>query len=314
MIPSFKNYIWGGDRLAKEFGKKTDGCTVAESWEVSCHPDGPSFVGSGEFEGMALREVLDARPEWISPGCADASGFPILIKLIDAKQNLSLQVHPDDAYARAHENDNGKNEAWYIIDCEPGAGLILGLREHTSPIDIPAMINDGVILDYVNTVPVKPGDSFLIPAGLLHAVCGGALIAEVQQSSNITYRVYDYGRLETDGKPRALHIDKAAAVIDETLRSYNGADFAVTRRCDGFWIADLADWRFFKTSKLSIDGEASLVCDSSFHALLVIEGAFSVAAPGPQPISVIKGASVFIPAGLGKYMIKGRGQILLTTI
>ena len=313
MLPAFKDYIWGGDRLPNEFGKVTGLRPVAESWEVSCHPDGPSVVANGAYSGRPLAAVLDERPEWIAPGSAGASRFPILIKLIDARQNLSLQVHPNDVYARARENDNGKNEAWYIIDCKPGAGLIMGLRDVAGNEGIPEMIANGAILEHAVTVPVKPGDCYLVPAGLLHSICGGVLIAEVQQSSNVTYRVYDYGRVGADGKPRRLHVERAADVIDGALRARNCADFAVARRCDGYDLTPLADWPFFKLSALDIDGAAAVACDASFHALLATDGAFVISCPAALDVAAAKGDSVFIPAGLGKYTIAGRGRVLLAT-
>ena len=325
LSPAFKDYLWGGNRLIDEYKKNTDLRPVAESWELSCHPDGLCKVESGDLKGRILADLLDEYPEWIGSGATGARDFPILIKFIDAKQDLSLQVHPGDAYARANENDNGKNEAWYVLDREPGATLILGLKTNAPPDKIQSLLAGGAILDYVNTIPVEPGDCYCVPAGLLHAIGGGILVAEVQQSSNVTYRVYDYGRVGVDGKPRQLHTKRAAAVIDGTLRAYNNKDAASIRQFRGYSVADLVDWPYFKLSQLDIDGEARLECGcEAFHALLITEGEFTVDyydAPstgentaGEQAWQARKGACVFVPAGLGSYSLRGKGRVLLATV
>ena len=234
--PSFKDYIWGGDRLAREYGKRAARLPIAESWELSCHPDGPSAIANGPLAGMPLPEALARWPQMAGSraGIDGPSGFPILVKLIDAKEDLSLQVHPDDAYARAREGSFGKNEVWYVIDCEPGARLALGLLQPVPPElrqgapspreELLARISDGSIISLTRFVEVQPGDCFCVRAGLLHAICAGILIAEIQQNSNITYRVNDYGRLGADGKPRPMHIEQAADVIDAGLVATNARD------------------------------------------------------------------------------------------
>ena len=314
LSPAFKDYIWGGDRLVKEYGKKTDMRPVAESWELSCHPDGYSHIASGAYKGRTLAGVLGERPDWVATGAAARaySGFPILIKLIDAKRDLSLQVHPNDDYAKKYENDNGKNEAWYVIDCEPGSSLILGLGENMPEGGVSALLKDESILKYVRDVPVKPGDCFCVPAGLLHAIRGGVLIAEVQQSSNVTYRVFDYGRTGPDGRPRQLHTNHAARVIDASARAGNAAENAVTRQFDGYRAADLIDWPYFKLSRIDVNGVARLLCGDTFQALLVVDGELAV--ESEVSLAAEKGACVFIPAGLGRYALRGRGQALITTI
>jgi mannose-6-phosphate isomerase len=278
--PAFKDYIWGGERLVADYGKRTGLRPVAESWELSCHPDGPSTVENGLFAGQALERVLREHPEFAGTACAPGA-FPVLVKLIDAKQNLSLQVHPDDAYAREHEDSLGKNEMWYVADCEPGASLILGFGRAMGKGEIAGAIKDGSILDAVNAVPVSPGDCFCVPAGMLHAIGAGIVIAEIQQSSNVTYRVCDYGRTGADGKPRPLHAERAADVIDTGLSAKNSARGAAPRRRAGYAETVLADWRYFRVSRLDIsagaDSPAELCCgEGSFHGLLVIDGGLSL--------------------------------------
>ena len=212
LIPPIKDYIWGGTKLREEFGKESGLERLAESWELSCHKDGVSVISGGEFDGMTLSEFVEEHPEALGKNCGRFEFFPVLIKLIDARDDLSVQVHPDDDYAMRVEGGYGKTEVWYVIDCEEGAELIYGFAEETDSDTFRRAIEEGTLLDIVNRVPVKKGDVFFIEAGTLHAIGKGILIAEIQQNSNTTYRVYDYGRLGADGKPRELHIDKALDV------------------------------------------------------------------------------------------------------
>ena len=214
-----KDYLWGGNRL-REFGKESDADKIAESWELSCHPDGESVIASGDYAGMTLPAFLAAHPEAAGESCRDFERFPVLIKLIDAHDNLSVQVHPDDAYALAHEGEYGKTEMWYIVDAEPGAELLYGFARDVTKEEFRRAIEENTLLDLVRHVPVRPGDVFFIPAGTLHAIGKGILIAEIQQNSNTTYRVYDYGRVGKDGKPRELHIAKALDVTRLTPADY----------------------------------------------------------------------------------------------
>ncbi|MBQ2487675.1 MAG: class I mannose-6-phosphate isomerase, partial [Ruminococcus sp.] len=211
---AFQDYIWGGTRLRDEFGKESDLERLAESWELSCHPAGPAVIMNSVNKGLTLKEYLEQ--DWavrVGEGAARFSTFPVLIKLIDACQDLSVQVHPDDRYAREHEGgENGKTECWYIVDCEEGAALAYGFNRELTKEEFRASIQNGTLLDVVQLMPVNKGDVFFIEPGTLHAIGAGILIAEIQQNSNITYRVYDYDRVGLDGKPRELHIDKAVDV------------------------------------------------------------------------------------------------------
>ena len=212
LIPSVADYIWGGRRLIEEYGIKTDKDPAAEAWVLSCHSAGPSTVEDGEFKGQTLEQVWENHKEICGTNGNKFEFFPILIKFIDAKNNLSIQVHPDNDYAMRVEGEYGKTEAWYILDCDEGAELILGFNREVSVEEFKKAAQSEEMLNIVNKVKVKKGDLFFIESGTLHAICKGILLAEVQQNSNTTYRVYDYGRVGADGKPRALHIDKAADV------------------------------------------------------------------------------------------------------
>lgn len=309
MIPAFKDYLWGGQRLVEEFGKKTDMRPLAESWEVSCHPDGPSVVENGEFAGKTLAQVLAQYPIFLGTAWENTGEFPVLIKLIDAKDNLSLQVHPDNAYAKENEGQQGKNEMWYVVDALPGSALIIGFQKEVSPEELKERIENNTILDIVNSIPVKAGDCFEIPAGMLHAIGAGVLVAEVQQSSNVTYRVYDYDRRGADGKPRELHVKKALDVTNSVLATKNtGENPSHTK--DSLEVTPLSSWQWFTANKLVAKGSGSIqVNETSFQALTVLEGQCTVAWQGGD-LTASKGESVFLPASLGPVTIAGDATLL----
>lgn len=304
LAPACKDYLWGGRRLLDEYGKSFDGDRLAETWEFSCHPDGPSIIASGAHAGMTL-------PQWLAgPGkgalgrsCRRFDGCPVLIKLIDAAKDLSIQVHPDNAYAALHEGQAGKTEMWYVVDCEPGAFLYYGFRQEISKEEFARRIADNSLPEVLHAVPVHKGDVFFIEAGTIHAIGKGILIAEIQQSSNVTYRVYDYGRLGADGKPRALHIRQALDVTrlaPPKERESGGADLAV---CD-----------YFAVRRLELDGDlqGSAGADS-FHTLLVLEGQGKLRCGGEeQPFT--KGDSLLLPAGSGAYTLQGRATLLRSCV
>ena len=210
-----KDYLWGGNRLREEFGKESDADKIAESWELACHKDGSSILTSGSDAGLNLREYLDKNGTAVlGTNCADCTTVPVLIKLIDAKQDLSIQVHPDDDYAMRVEGEAGKTEMWYIVDAAPHAALYYGLKQEVTKAEFEQRIHDQTLTEILNRVEVKPGELYFIPSGTLHAIGAGILLAEIQQNSNTTYRVYDYGRRGADGKLRPLHIAKALDVTN----------------------------------------------------------------------------------------------------
>ena len=212
--PVGKDYLWGGNRLNDDFSKGIAMSPLAETWECSTHPAGVSVVGSGRFEGKLLTEVLSEHPEMLGRYANKDGQLPILIKLIDAKEDLSVQVHPDDSLARRRHNCSGKTEMWYVMKAEPGAHIFSGLNQPISKYEYEKRVEDGSICDVLTRLDVHEGDVFYIPAGRIHAICGGVLLAEIQQSSNITYRIFDYNRPGLDGKPRQLHISEAREAID----------------------------------------------------------------------------------------------------
>lgn len=302
-----KDYLWGGTKL-REYGKSSDKDIIAESWELSCHPDGESIIADGDYAGRTLTAFLAEHPEALGTNCARFDRFPVLIKLIDAKDNLSVQVHPDDAYALANEGEYGKTEMWYIVDAQPGAELIYGFKERITKEEFRRAIEENTLLDKVNRVPVKKGDVFFIEAGTLHAIGKGILIAEIQQNSNTTYRVYDYGRVGADGKPRELHVEKALEVTTLTpAKPQNQLPATGSTQL-------LAHCDYFFTTCTEVETFCQVGCDrTSFVHLLVLEGD-AVLQTQQDKIPVTKGTSVFVPAGTGAFRIIGKCKFINTTI
>ncbi|SDB37771.1 mannose-6-phosphate isomerase, type 1 [Ruminococcaceae bacterium FB2012] len=310
--PAFKDYIWGGTRLRDDFGKKCDLDKVAESWELSCHKDGPSVVAEGEDKGLTLREYIDKYGRAVlGTNCERFEFFPILIKLIDAKDNLSVQVHPDNEYAQRVEGEYGKTEMWYVVDCDEGAELLYGFKHEISKEEFARRIADNTLLEVTNNVPVHKGDVFFIEAGTLHAIGKGILIAEIQQNSNTTYRIYDYGRVGKDGKPRELHVEKAKDVT--RLAPAKKYPETPVEKHEGYTSKLLAKCEYFTTYALDIDGTAKLEADgTSFNDLLFLEGEGTVS--GDSETQFKKGDSIFITAGTGKYTVSGKCRAVLTRI
>lgn len=307
LIPPIKDYIWGGTRLRKEFGKESSLDRLAESWELSCHKDGMSVISGGEFSGMTLDAFLRKHPEAFRTDCTAFEEFPILIKLIDARDNLSVQVHPDNEYARKFEGDNGKTEMWYIAECDEDAELIYGFRESITKEEFRRAIEENTLLDKLNRVKVNKGDVFFITPGTLHAIGKGILIAEIQQSSNVTYRVYDYGRIGADGKPRELHIGKALEVTKtEPAMIYRQPEPLMISGAECY---PLCECEYFVTTKYDISDELEINVQDTFMHILVLDGKGDISG-----IPVKKGSSVFVPAGTGIINIKGECSLIITTI
>lgn len=312
--PAFKDYIWGGTRLRDDFGKKCALPKIAESWELSCHKDGMSVIANGEFKGLTLSEFIQKEgKDVLGSSCDKFEDFPILIKLIDAKDNLSVQVHPDNEYAQRVEGEYGKTEMWYIVDCDDGAELLYGFKKEISKEEFKERIENNTLLEVTNSVPVKKGDVFFIRSGTLHAIGKGNLIAEIQQNSNTTYRIYDYGRVGSDGKPRQLHIDKALDVTKLCPAKPYPVSKPVQK--DGYTEKLLSSCEYFTVYSMDIDGGASLAADSSsFVHILVLDGNAVLSGDNTDDIDLVKGSSVFIPAGFGSFKINGKCTAVKTTV
>lgn len=308
-----KDYLWGGTRLKDEYGKKTNLDKVAESWELACHKDGKSKIANGEAAGLFLEDWLAGQDKSVlGTNAASFLYFPLLIKLIDAKGDLSVQVHPDNDYAMRVEGEYGKTEMWYIVDCEPGASLLYGFKEKISKEEFERRIADNTLLEVCNRVPVKKGDVFFIDSGTLHAIGKGILICEIQQNSNTTYRIYDYGRVGKDGKPRELHVKKAIDVTKLEPPTKPTTALAKIDIIPGLDMKLLAECEYFTAYHAKLKGEASLKAGSeSFQTFTVLSGSLKLTS-GDTVLDFYKGESVFIPAGLGIYTLTGDATFILS--
>ena len=299
--PVLKDYLWGGEKLKTLFGRKSDG-VIAESWEISVHKDGESMIaGTHETFAGYLKKNRTATDK-------NGGDFPVLIKYIDAAKNLSVQVHPDDEYAQKHEHDNGKTEAWYIVSADEGAGIYCGFTRDTNKEDFLAKVHDGTVEELLNFIPVRAGDCYLIKAGTVHAIGAGCVICEIQQNSNVTYRVYDYNRRGADGKLRPLHVEKAAEVIDfkafedETnVGGYENLDGGNGR------IRNLTACKYFRVRELGLDGEFTEKNDDSFTAIDFVAGSGEI-----DGEKFVAGDSFFVPCG-ERFTITGKATAVLTT-
>ena len=308
--PVFKDYLWGGTKLRDEYGFKSDLSKLAEGWMLSCHKDGENTIENGEFFGKTITEVVKENPDFLGENGKKFEYFPILIKIIDAKDDLSVQVHPDNEYAMRVENEYGKTECWYILDCDEGAELIYGFNRDISSVEFKNRITDNTFLETVNKVKVKKGNLFFIEAGTLHAIGKGILLAEIQQNSNTTYRVYDYGRLGADGKPRDLHIEKAIDVTNCTppTRSTNPKGELV--EYEDYSTQLLTECDLFNVKKVSIKNIFDGIADEkSFVSVLVTNGNGKI-----ENIDIKKGDSLFIPANYGSFTISGNLEVIITRV
>lgn len=315
--PAVKNYLWGGQRLRDEFCKESERSPLAETWECSSHPNGPSIAASGRFSGMTLAEIIRIHPEFLGKHPEAEGELPVLVKLIDAKQDLSIQVHPDDAYAAAHENgQRGKSEMWYVLDAEPGAELVYGLKQDMSRTSLRRSIQEGTIEKYVQKIPVRKNDVFYVKAGTIHAVGGGVLIAEIQESSDLTYRLYDYQRVDKDGKARELCVEKALETANLRREDAPRQAPRVLRYRQGYASELLCRCQYFEVHRILINTERchSLVgyrADClSFRVLLCLRGCGAWVTENGSTQLFFKGDCIFFPADSAEVRLHGRAQFL----
>ena len=297
LAPALKEIIWGGTRLIDEYGLKTDGSNIAEAWLLSCHKDGNSTVVNGELCGKSLPEALEILgTDVLGKKGKNFKYFPLLIKLIDAKTDLSVQVHPSDKYALEHEGEFGKTEMWYVLDAEEGAKLYYGFKENITKDEFKKHIENGTLESILNAVKVKKGDCFFMPSGTIHAIGGGILIAEIQQHSNTTYRVYDYNRRDKDGNLRPLHIEKALDVTNLTPPPvFKNQDDETLASCE-----------YFTVKKREVKGKLESYADEySFVSILCLDGKVEFLG-----LELQKGECAFVPSGMGSFEICGNGSII----
>jgi mannose-6-phosphate isomerase len=304
--PVFKDRIWGGTRLRDIFGYSIPTETTGEAWAVSAHPNGQSIVRSGKFKGKTLGELWTHYPELFA---AKSKTFPLLVKILDASQDLSVQVHPNDDYANEHENGElGKTESWYIMESTPGAEIVFGHSAQTKEQFVD-MIGSGDWGNLLSKVQVKKGDFFFVPSGTLHALGKGIVVLEIQQSSDTTYRVYDYDRIDADGKQRDLHLEKA---IDVTTIPHIPPESQVLKiQKNGAIVTTLVSNSFFTIKHIAVDRDARFDSDDRFVIYSVIEGNGellfeSIASP------LNKGDFFILPANFGPYQLFGKMELILS--
>ena len=298
LYPECKDNIWGGVKLRDKYGKQTDKDPVAESWELSFHKDGPTRLA----DGRSLQEV--ASPADLGANCEAFPFFPMLAKFIDAKQDLSVQVHPSDSYALKHENSFGKTEMWYIVEADEGAGIYLGFKRAVTKEEYEQAIADHTLTDLLNFFEVKAGECYFIPSGTIHAIGSGCLICEIQQNSNLTYRVYDYGRKDKNGNERELHVEKALKVTALDAYAYK----PLSIKTEQGELLGLS--RYFTTTSVRVAGEKTLVADkNSFKCLMCVEGAGEI-----DGKAVALGDSWFVPAGYGEVRLSGDMHLICAEV
>lgn len=304
--PATKDYIWGGTRLKTEWGKLADTETVAECWELSTYPGSESEIDDVRFKGYTLSKLLEKYPEFFGEKLKNFKVFPVLIKLLDASGDLSVQVHPSDEYALKNEGEYGKTEMWYVLDAEEGAYIYYGFAEKVSAEEVRKAVSENAVTALLNKVYVKKGDFFLVPAGTVHALCKGVTVYEVQENSNLTYRVYDYDRKGKDGKPRELHLEKALKVMDFSPTEEAGE--AKTKVVGDAVIRKLVKTDYFSVKEVRINGEYLMYSPDSFMTFTVAEGNGEI----EGGISFKKGESYFLPA-CQMYKLRAENALIIVT-
>lgn len=302
--PIFKEMIWGGNRLKSDFDYEIPSENTGECWAISAHQNGDCVVISEPYRGKVLSELWKENRELFGKLTGDK--FPLLIKIIDAKQDLSIQVHPDDEYANAHENGAyGKTECWYILDCDDNASIVIGHNARNKK-ELEDMIHDKRWSEFIREIPIHKGDFFQIDPGCLHAIKGGTLILETQQNSDITYRVYDYDRLQ-NGKLRPLHIQQSIDVITAPFEEKKITP--VTVKKDGYSIERFVECKYYTVEKLEINGCAVMEQTHNFMNISVIDGEGTV-----DGIAIKKGTHFIIPYGYGSAELTGKMTLIISYV
>ena len=311
--PVFKNKIWGGRNLKRLFNKNISEGPVGESWEIASHDNGQSIIKNGTYRGMTIQELIAYQGQLIFGEKAEDeyyNKFPLLIKLIDARDNLSVQVHPDDQYASKYEDgESGKTEFWYILNAEPGAKIIYGVKENITKQQFKEAVNNSSINKLLNEIEVKSGDCFYIPAGTVHAIGKGIMIAEIQQNSDMTYRVYDWDRVDDNGNSRELHINKALDVIDFKISDYIKAEELLIKNTD-YKLAELINTEYFNVRTVEIYKNYKANTKNNRFYIYMNLGSEVTINYNDGRMKIKKGETVLIPAALGEYEIVGQGVLL----
>lgn len=305
--PVFKERIWGGTALKKEFGYDIPTDKIGECWAISAHPNGPSVIENGPFAGVTLDKLWNEHPELF--GNPSEKVFPLLTKILDANMDLSVQVHPNDAYAMKNENGElGKTECWYIIDCKENAEMIFGHNALTKDEFI-QLVDKGQWNDLLRRVKIKPGDFFFVPSGTIHALCEGTLVLETQQSSDTTYRVYDYDRRDDQGNLRELHIEKAIEVTSVPHQEIKG-NTSIEEKGD-LTITTFVNSEFFSVYKWDVKGSAYFTANDQYLLISVLKGNGTFI-HNDETYSLTKGTHFIVPVGMGDFEIRGDCQLIVS--
>lgn len=307
--PVFQERIWGGDKLKTEFGYEIPSNKTGEAWIISAHPHGPSVIKNGPLTGKTLQDAWKENGELFNKEKDNEEEFPLLVKILDANDDLSVQVHPDDQYAREVEGvPYGKTECWYVLSAEPDAELILGHQAHTRE-ELEHMMDSGKWNELLQKVKVKKGDFVYVPSGTLHAIGKGIVILETQQSSDITYRVYDYDRTDDKGNKRELHLDKAKEVTTVPHQPVS-LDFS-TVVVDGLTKTQLVEAQYFTVEHWQLQGQANLSMNKDFLQVSVIEGKAEIDLDG-QSFQLQKGTNFILPHGIKDFTLKGEAEFIVS--
>lgn len=309
LTPIYKDYLWGGNKLQSKYHKNdTDKEIVAESWELSTHPDGISRINN-----ELLSEYLKENPQILGAKCKE-NDSPLLIKYIDAKGKLSIQVHPDDAYAKINEHDNGKTELWYVVEADENAYIYLGLKQTITKSEFCKALSTSTITDYLNKVSVKKGNVFLVEPRTLHSIGEGCLIAEIQKKSNVTYRAYDFNRKDQNGNLRPLHIDKALEVTNLKQSNHDGLPDEIIKQTASTTIERLKKCDYFTVDYYAIKNKETFnVNEESFKVLMLIVGNAAVST-GEETVFLEQGESIFLSAGDYEVSVTGICEFLTVSL
>lgn len=309
--PAIKDYLWGGTKLKEKYNKISNTDIIAETWELSAHKDGQSIITNGEYKNKSFGEYLEKEGNKVIGKNYNKDRFPILIKFIDALNPLSIQVHPKDDYGLKYENDYGKTELWYVLEADEGANLFYGFNKEVSKEEFKNAIEDGTLESLLNKVYVKPGDIFLIESGTVHAIGAGIVVCEIQQNSNVTYRVYDYKRKDKYGNERELHIEKALDVSDLTPSPNYNFD---NKNNINKQLKRVAKTNYFDVLKGSTSNEEIFnITNESFHSIIILDGDGNIKINNEE-IPFIKGDSFFIPAQNSSYSIIGKADFIISRL
>lgn len=317
LIPVYRSSIWGGSRIAKCYHRTGTPEACSESWEISAHPEGCGIIADGEYRGRRLDDLTkEFGTDLVGTHSPDPHTFPLLFKIIDARENLSVQIHPNNKNACLTDG-YPKTEMWYVLDRTPGASLYAGLTAGTTEYDLRDALANGTMASRVVNLPVEPNEALYIPGGLVHAIGAGCLIYEIQQSSNTTYRFFDWNRVGADGKPRKLHLEESIKTIDWSLPAPTMREPVLVEEKDGNLFYDVLSSPYFHLRRLDITSPCTVTADGSTFHVFFVKGGTATLSAGGATVHLAAGGSALLPASATSYTLspdKGDAEILITTL